>query len=87
MTVKLDMSKAYGQWSFNPEWGLRQGDPLSFFLFAICTEGLLMLIQRDTGSRKFHSLQMGTMAPEITHLLFVDDSVILWKAGNRSYLL
>ncbi|KAA3482721.1 reverse transcriptase [Gossypium australe] len=61
---------------FQPSRGLRQGNPLSPFLFLICSEGLSALMS----SAKKNSLIKGAKAsrkgPEISHLLFADDCMM-----------
>jgi hypothetical protein len=63
-----------------PGRGLRQGDPLSSYLFIICAEGLSSLI-RDAEER---DVIPGTIicrgAPPVSHLLFVDDCFLFFKA-------
>ena len=65
---------------FTPTRGLRQGDPLSPFLFTICLEGFSALIRKATNLHELHGLRLGKEGPHITHLLFVDDSLIFLKA-------
>uniref|UniRef100_A0A803PGT3 Reverse transcriptase domain-containing protein n=1 Tax=Cannabis sativa TaxID=3483 RepID=A0A803PGT3_CANSA len=63
-----------------PKRGLRQGDPLSPFLFLICSEGLSCLLNEASRANKIHGLRFGTMEKRLTHLLYADDSLIFLDA-------
>lgn len=63
----------------SPKRGLRQGDPLSPYLFLFCVEGLSCAIQKAAGEGKIHGCQINGHAPSVTHLLFADDSFVFCK--------
>ncbi|CAL1387047.1 unnamed protein product [Linum trigynum] len=65
---------------FNPGRGLRQGDPLSPYLFLLCAEGLSALINKNEKERKIHGLKICNKAPVVSHLLFADDCIIFARA-------
>ena len=67
---------------FLPTRGLRQGDPLSPYLFLICSEGLSSLLYHAELEGTISGVQVCWDAPSILHLLFVDDSLILMKADG-----
>ena len=60
--------------------GIRQGDPLSPFLFLLCTEGLNGLLNKAAhqGHIKGYSLCRNSL--RLTHLLFADDSLLFCRA-------
>lgn len=62
------------------EWVLRQGDPLSPYLFIIGVEGLMALINRKAREGKVHGCKISNEAPHITHLFFTDDTFLFFKA-------
>jgi len=56
-----------------PGCDLRQGDPLSPYLFIICVEGLSSLIREDERRNDIRGTMICTDAPITSHLLFADD--------------
>ena len=67
---------------FTPSRGLRQGDPLSPFLFIICAEGLSTLLRDAEAKKEIHGIKIGKKVDPISHLLFADDSLLFIRAHN-----
>lgn len=72
----------YGQ--VPPNRGLRQGDPLSPYLFILCAEVLTGLCLKEQQNGKFKGLQVSRRSPYINHLLFADDTVFFSGTGEKS---
>jgi hypothetical protein len=66
-----------------PGRGLRQGDPLSPYLFIICAEGLSALIRQAENRGELHGIKICRKAPIISHLLFADDCFLFFKATSN----
>ena len=66
--------------NFQPTRGLRQGDPLSPYLFLICAEGLVSLMKDAVMKRRITGLAASREGPKIAHLFFADDSLFFCKA-------
>ena len=61
---------------------LRQGSPLSLFLFLLVIEGLDRIIWRSKQDRKFFGIKVSSVH-FITHLLFVDDVLIFGNGTGK----
>lgn len=68
---------------FTPRRGIRQGDPLSPYLFLICVKGLSALLNREESLSNLSGFQINKRCPVITHLFFADDSLIFFKATDK----
>uniref|UniRef100_A0A803PAX6 Reverse transcriptase domain-containing protein n=1 Tax=Cannabis sativa TaxID=3483 RepID=A0A803PAX6_CANSA len=65
-----------------PNCGIRQGDPLSPYLFLLCAEGLSCLIQEAERADMIHGLKFGKEGIKLSHLFFADDSFIFVDANQ-----
>ena len=63
-----------------PERGLRQGDPLSSYLFLLVTEGLHALFTKAEVDSAVRGVSICAAGPKISHLLFTDDSLVFCRA-------
>jgi hypothetical protein len=63
---------------FSLEQGLRQGDPLSPFLFFLAAEGLNVMMRVLVQTSIFTGYSIGSVSPAvISHLQFADDTLIM----------
>lgn len=76
-TVLLN-GQAYGH--IVPERGIRQGDPLSPFLFILCTEALVHVMNQAELKGRITGMKLTTKCPSVQHLLFADDSLFMCRA-------
>ena len=60
--------------------GLRQGDPLSPYLFLLCAKGFSSLLARVEAENRLHGVSICRRAPSISHLLFANDSLLFCRA-------
>jgi len=67
---------------FTPSRGIRQGDPISPYLFLLAAEGLSCLLISSVQSPNLSGLQVAPLAPPVNHLLFADDSLLFVKANS-----
>lgn len=63
-----------------PEWGIRQGDPLSPFLFILCIEALVHVMHRAEIRGDLQGMKLSKKCPAVQHLLFADDNLFLCRA-------
>jgi hypothetical protein len=64
---------------FKPSCGLRQGDPLSPYLFLFMADGLSRLVQQGN----LHQLHVCQRAPGVSHLLFTEDTLMFMQMNEQ----
>ena len=67
--------------SFKPSCGIRQGDPLSPYIFVLCMEKLSHLITQKVSLGLWKCVKVSRGGPSISHLFFADVILIFCKAS------
>lgn len=66
--------------SFKPSRGLRQGDPISHFLFNMCINSLSDEIKSESIRGNWKGLTFNNQNINLSHMAFVDDIVLFGEA-------
>jgi len=66
--------------SIYPSRGIRQGDPLSLYLFILCMEYLGQLIEEKCMIKLWQPIKASQSRPAFSHLFFADNLVLFAKA-------
>ena len=69
--------------AFYPSRGIRQGDPLSPYLFILCMEYLGNLIEEKCSKDSWCPLKASWGNLSISHLFFADDLILFAKVDNE----
>lgn len=67
---------------FHPSRGIRQGDPLSPYLFVLCIEKLFQMISCAVDQSLWKPIQVSRGGPKISYLAFADDVLLFAEASE-----
>ncbi|GLT53433.1 hypothetical protein SLA2020_267030 [Shorea laevis] len=71
--------------SILPTRGIRQGDPISPYLFIICAEALSAMLQEAERSRVVTGVPIAKGRVRLNHLFFADDSLLFCQAKSMEW--
>lgn len=67
--------------SLTPNRGIRQGDPLSPYLFICCVEAFIQMVEAAVRQGRLNGIQIAPSAPIISNLCFADDTILFSQAN------
>ena len=66
--------------SITPSKGLRQGNPISPYLFILCAEALSAMVEKANVEGYLIDVPTSKRGPMISHLFFADDNLLFCKS-------
>lgn len=69
---------------FKLERGIRQGDPLSPFLFLIVAEGLSLLMKKATSDGLLNAAEVGHQGLKVSHIQYAENTVFIVEGCKES---
>lgn len=69
--------------SFKPTRGIRQGDPLSPYIYVICMERLTHLIENSIQIGAWKPKRASRNGPKLSNLAFADDLILFGEASTN----
>ncbi|XP_072076503.1 uncharacterized protein [Arachis hypogaea] len=69
--------------SFQLRRGLKQGDPISPYLFVLCMERLACFISKQVDEGIWDGVAVSRGGPRVSHLMFADDLLLFCKAKKN----
>lgn len=70
----------------SPSRGLKQGDPLSPYLFILVPDAFSRMLLTAVSEKRIHGAKASLSGQEISHLLFADDSILFARANQQECL-
>ena len=70
---------------FKPSRGIRQGDPLSSYIFILCMEFLSFLIHERCEESLWDPITAARSRLAFSHIFFADDLMLFAKVGLKNY--
>ena len=70
--------------SFQPSRGIRQGDPISPYLFLLCMEFLGAHITSMCEDKRWDMVKASRSGPRFSHIFFADDLILFAKADRKN---
>ncbi|CAA7044678.1 unnamed protein product [Microthlaspi erraticum] len=67
--------------AFTPARGLRQGDPISPYLFVLCMERLCHLIDNSVKDKEWKPISLSRGGPKLSHICFADDLILFAESS------
>ncbi|GKA82143.1 RNA-directed DNA polymerase, eukaryota, reverse transcriptase zinc-binding domain protein [Tanacetum coccineum] len=88
--MQIDIQKSYDtvSWSFLEEIlggrGLRQGDPISPYLFTLVMEVFSLIMEKNIEESRVFCYHFGCKELKLSHMCFADDLLVLCKGNIES---
>ena len=70
--------------TFLPTRGVRQGDPISLYLFLLCANILSIALIQTEDQKKIKGIKLGRNGVSFTHLFYADDSLFFFENDRQS---